>query len=78
MDRDQLRRQLDNLGVRKDSYSLDGPSEEAYCLDCTGGQWEVYYYERGIESGKRTFAAEVAACDYLLGVLMNDPSVKTR
>jgi len=76
MDRVQLRRELESSGVRQDSYSIDCPSNEAYCLEQAGGQWVVYYYERGVESGKKTFSSEGDACDYLLGILKDDPTAR--
>lgn len=76
MNAEQLRRELDDNGVRPDAYSLDGRSEEAYCLDRSADKWSVYYYERGIESGKKTFACESDACAYLLRLLLKDPSAK--
>ena len=76
MDTTQLLRALESSGVRSDAYSLHGPCDEAYCLDKSGRNWSVYYYERGIESGKKTFASECDACDYLLELLRKDSSTK--
>ena len=77
MDRIELRRQLEIAGVRADSYSLNGPSEEAYCLDAAAGKWRVYYYERGIETGKLEFVVEAEACDHLLKLLSRDETTRS-
>jgi len=77
MNKEQLRQGLEECGGRAYSYSLDGPSDEAYCLDGGANSWSVYYYERGIESGKKVFSNECDACQYLLGVLKNDPTTQS-
>ena len=76
MDRIQLQRELEDSGVRPDAYSIDGPSEEAYCLSRSGQNWVVFYYERGIETGKKTFSSENEACEYLLRIVRKDPTTK--
>ncbi len=76
MDTIQLQRELESCGVRVDSYSLDGSSEEAYCLEFSAGKWSVYYCERGIETNKRDFVSEAEACEYMLELLKRDPSTR--
>lgn len=76
MNKAELRRQLEALGVRDDSYSLDGPSGEAYCLNVDRGQWKVFYYERGIETDPKDFGTESEACEYLLEVVSGDPTTR--
>ena len=44
MNKEQLRLELEKSGVRPYSYSLDGASDEAYCLDGNANSWSVYYY----------------------------------
>ncbi len=53
--------------VPKDSYSLTGglPNEE-YCIGYTGQNWEVYYSERGLKTGLKSFNSENEACVYFL------------
>jgi hypothetical protein len=77
MNKEQLRLELEKSGVRPYSYSLDGASDEAYCLDGNANSWSVYYYERGVESGKKTFANESDACEYLLSLLKKDPTAQS-
>jgi hypothetical protein len=73
MDRAELQSRLQELGVREDAYSLDGPRDESYCLSREGVAWSVYYSERGLTTGRREFDAEHDACRYLLDRLLADP-----
>lgn len=75
MDRAELRRILDEEGIRRDVYSLDGGLQnDTMCIEEVYGQWFFYYTERGIRSGERKFATEDEACRYLLERLRNDSS----
>ncbi len=76
MNRDKLKTKLESAGVRKDAYSLTGPSDEAYCLEQSGSGWAVYYSERGIESGKKIFPSESEACEYFASTVLSDGSLK--
>lgn len=68
----ELEKKLKNKGVREDSYSLQGGfPNEAYCLNATEIDWEVYYSERGSKSGLKTFNSESEACKYFYGLLVN-------
>jgi len=79
MNRQQLKLILECEGIRTDAYDLDGGHEsEQYVLRETHGLWSVFYSERGIESGTRTFAVESDACEYLLQLLREDVSTHTR
>lgn len=75
--RDILKQLLDDRGVDPEAYALTGghPSE-AYVLDGRGSQWVVYYSERGLETGLRTFPDEDLACRHLLGLVLSDPSTR--
>jgi hypothetical protein len=75
---DELRTQLKLLGIREDSYCLNGASDEAYCLEQSSGGWVVYYSERGMKSGKRDFRSESEACEYLKAALASDSSTRCR
>lgn len=76
MNRDELKAKLESSGVRLDAYSLNGPSDEAYCLESSGTGWVVYYSERGIESGKKTFGSEAEACEYFAATVLTDSSLQ--
>lgn len=75
--RDRLKQALDEKGIDPRSYSLLGghPSEE-YVLDDRGTEWVVYYSERGLESGFRSFPNEDLACRHLLDLLVRDSSTR--
>ncbi len=53
MTRRKLIAQFNSAGVNPRAYALDGGTDldEAYVLAHEGGQWSVYYSERGIRSG---------------------------
>ena len=54
---------------------MAGAQPETYVLSITPGGWTVYYSERGLESGRRDFDTEDAACEHLLGLLGRDDTV---
>lgn len=76
MNRDDLRRQLDELKVNPNSYSLDGgcPSESYVLSDEGNGVWSVYYSERGNRSSEIKFNSESDACVELKRRLLSDSS----
>ncbi|MDP9067935.1 MAG: hypothetical protein M3N53_06280 [Actinomycetota bacterium] len=77
MDREELKQRLDEAGVRPESYHLYGAHmSERYVLLEQGQQWSVFYSERGLETGKRTFDSESEACKYLFGLLTGDPTTR--
>jgi hypothetical protein len=72
MNKNTLLEELENKGIRKDSYSLNGGlPNEAYCLNQNDGIWEVYYSERGIKSGLKAFTSESDACKFFFEVVSN-------
>ena len=77
MNKQLLKEVLQREGIREDYYDLDGglPSER-YAIEEEAGGWCVYYSERGLQSGKRTFATESEACEYLLSQLRTEPHAK--
>lgn len=64
---EELKKQLDAIGVPDDLYSLliGGFPNEAYCLIKNEDGWEVYYSERGQKSDAQQFENESEACEYL-------------
>ncbi len=72
----ELRTVLEKRNYRSDSYSLGKPRDESYCLENLGSQWAVYYSERGLQSGKKTFDSEEEACNYFLDLIERDPTTK--
>lgn len=78
MNRDELRRQLEEAKVNPNSYSLDGGSpSESYVLSDDGyGVWAVYYSERGNRSSEKKFNSEAAACEELKRRVLSDSSTR--
>ncbi|HTO36202.1 MAG TPA: hypothetical protein VL021_00330 [Brumimicrobium sp.] len=71
MKKNDLVNKLEEKGILKKSYSLEGGlPNEAYCLNKTKDGWEVYYSERGSKSGLRKFYSEDDACNYLYRLLI--------
>lgn len=65
MNREELRKRLNDERIPRAEYSLDGGlPNEACCLAQNGNKWEIYYSERGKKTGLKVFASEEAACDY--------------
>lgn len=74
MKKNELERKLKSESIPEQFYSLKGGlPNEALCLNQENGKWEVYYSERGIKTGLKTFESEDDACDFfyedLTGVL---------
>jgi hypothetical protein len=67
MNRNALRKKLDELGVNPNFYSLDGHlSIAGIVLQESYGTWTVFDLdERGNKSDTRVFASEDAACHYI-------------
>lgn len=77
MNTNELREILNQERFDPDSYDLDGGLlPEKYTLAEEAGMWSVYYSERGLQTGKRTFATEAEACEYILDKLRGDPTTK--
>ena len=76
LDRKRLAALLTRHGVAAAAYSLSGghPSE-CYVLDHRGYEWVVYYSERGLETGLRSFQSEDLACRHLAELLWKDRTV---
>jgi hypothetical protein len=72
-----LLEELDNLHVRRDSYSVDGRyADESYVLQRSGDEWLVYYAERGLRTGVRRFTSEAEACGHLYSLVKHDPTTR--
>ncbi len=74
MKKNELEQRLKSERIPEQFYSLKGGlPNEALCLNQENGKWEVYYSERGIKNGLKTFESEDDACDFfyedLTGVL---------
>jgi hypothetical protein len=77
MNKQQLLQAIRKEGIREDAFDLDGGHfSETYTLPESYGRWFVYYGERGVESGRKEFATQSQACEYLLNLLKNDPTTR--
>lgn len=77
MTRRDLQQTLNNLGISKTTYSLEGGSSgNKYVLSQERvGKWSVYHCEKGLILSKRLFTNEGDACEYLLRSIMSDARV---
>lgn len=72
MNLESLRVHLNNLGISKSLYSLDGgvPNEKL-CLEVSeNGTWHIYYSERGGKTTMSYLPEESAACQEFLKLLL--------
>ncbi|MFP5212182.1 MAG: hypothetical protein ACLGPL_02270 [Acidobacteriota bacterium] len=77
MNRDEFVREVDALGVRRESYSLDGGvHNDKYVLSPEPmGRWAVYYSERGLIFGKEDFDDQDKAYQYLKEIIISDKTI---
>lgn len=68
MDIRQLEIELNNLGVPKHYYSINGNlKSDTYVLNHVYSKWEYFYFdEKGNQEGYKCFNDENKACEYLL------------
>jgi len=77
MTRAELKQVLNEHRVDPDLYSLYGEvRHNCICLLPRQGGWAVVYSERGDRDVLGVFETEVAACDYMAGVLLNDSAYR--
>ncbi len=73
MDLAELRSALAAEGIDPRSYSVGNErSDETYVLERNGNVWDVYYFERGLRSGLRSFDTEQQAARQLFALLVGD------
>lgn len=67
MNREELKRKLDELGVSDKEYSLYGSLEpDRIVLYQNYSKWEVFYFsERGSREDYQFFFSEELACQYI-------------
>ncbi len=77
MNKNELQDALNREGISPDCFDLEGGLlPERYTLAEELGTWSVYYSERGLQTGKRTFISENEACEYLLNTVRDDPTTR--
>jgi len=74
----ELKARLEDSGFDPRAYSLTGGSyEDRYCLSPEpGGEWSVYFSERGSRSGEKRFTSAEEAAANLTYRLEADPTTK--
>lgn len=79
MDIIQLEEELDNLGVPKYYYSINGNlTSDTYVLNHVYTKWEYFYFdEKGNQEGYKCFYDENEACEYLLEKLKTEIKYST-
>jgi len=67
MNREELRRKLDELNVYPGFYSLEGELlPDRIVLYQNYAKWEVFYFdERGNRDNEKVFFSESEACNYI-------------
>lgn len=74
MSREELKEQLNSLGIDPHAYSLSGglPNEQYVLGQETNGQWGVYYSERGLKTALKLLDSESSACSFFLEKITRD------
>ena len=74
MDVTCLIQKLDEMGVPKRFYTINGDLSSDTCvLNHVYGKWEYFYFdEKGNQNDYKIFENENDACMYLLGILENE------
>ncbi|PIF09603.1 hypothetical protein [Janthinobacterium sp. 13] len=55
------------LNIPSNAFSIGDPSQdESFCIRERNGDWEVFYYERGVKTGLRIFREKHEACENFL------------
>lgn len=67
MNKDDLKKELDKLGINSNEYSLSGDIDsDKIVLFQNYDKWEVFYFdERGGRNDEKVFYCEEAACSYI-------------
>ena len=67
MDRKTVKKKLDQLGVPRRRYSLNGKNlDDRVIISKSNNKWYVYYTERGERFNEKYFYDESEACIYFL------------
>ncbi len=73
MNREELKVELDKLGIPENYYSLYGDlwTDSTMVIYQNYSKWEVFHWERGSRYDEHIFFSEHAACEYLLDNFIN-------
>ncbi|MFE8073470.1 hypothetical protein QQM79_20630 [Marinobacteraceae bacterium S3BR75-40.1] len=77
MEDGEFNRALREHQIDRSIFTLGRPPEDGmYTIQLINGQFEVYYFERGVKEFARTFSERARSLDYLLELLLADPRAK--
>lgn len=76
MNRTELLARLRDASIDPRSYDVAEGRWENYVLHESDGRWEVFYFERGIKRGLRTFEHEAEANVYFFDLVVDDPTTR--
>ncbi|MDT8718417.1 hypothetical protein IAI10_17250 [Clostridium sp. 19966] len=70
----QLQKELDNMGMKKRCYSINGNlATDTYILNQVYHKWEYFYFdEKGNKQGDKIFENEDEACRHFLEKMKNE------
>ncbi len=66
MNIEQLKHELERLGIPRRIYSLNGGKDERLCMENRDGNWVVFFVERGQDRILKQFVSESDACAFML------------
>ena len=80
MNKNELQKKLDILGVDSCQYSLDGGlNRDCLILYHSYHDWNVFYFdERGGRNNERTFHSESDACEYIFNLFIETSNIEKR
>jgi hypothetical protein len=79
VNREELQKALDELGVDPRSYRLSSSAEsDVYVLERSQGGWAVFYSERGERNDEVWVPDEAEACTIFFERLRRDPTTRQR
>lgn len=80
MNREQLKEELNNIGISWEKYSLYGDLVlDALVMYDNYNHWEVFYYdERGKRINEESFDSESDACQYILNLFKDTIRLQNR
>lgn len=80
MNKRELKKQLNIIGINKGYYSLNGfEYPDCTVLSKDSGGWEVFYVDdRGNRTLENHFATEGDACNYMLKTLKEEKDLQDR
>ena len=80
MNKQQLKKNLDQLGIRETSYSLEGDLIPGRMIIFNSyNEWQVFLFdERGNRDQERVFSSESDACYYLFKRLKSAKEIEDK